>query len=131
MAATVTWHSGLVPCTSRRREVVGRATSCAAAWCDLAELHCVVVDAATCAAAVFDDRVGLDGVQSAYVGISSTQNDPGVCDVLLETQGSRERIVLLQSRRCASFIDEDMGVYELDSLAATVSRCTSALEFSD
>ena len=30
----------------------------------------------------------------------------------------------------ASFIDGDMDVYELDFLAATVSRCTSALEFS-
>ena len=37
-------------------------------------------------------------------------------------QGSRERVFLLQSRRCASFIDNDMDVYELDFRAVTVSR---------
>ena len=39
---------------------------------------------------------------------------PGVGGVLQETQGSRERVFLLQSRRCASFIGNDMD--------ATVSR---------
>ena len=32
MEDTVTWHSGLFPCTSWRREVVGRSTSGAANW---------------------------------------------------------------------------------------------------
>ena len=75
---------------------------------DLAELHYVVVDTATCAAVVVDDHVALDGRCAAAV---------------------RARRTTLQSRRCASFIDEDLGVYKLDSLAATVSRCTTALEF--
>ena len=94
------------------------------------ELHYVVVDAATCAAVVFDELVALDDyAEIAYVGSSSMQNDPRVCGVLQETQGSREINFLLRSRRCSSFTDNDMDVYELDSFAATVSRCTSALEF--
>ena len=94
---------------------------------DLAELHHVVVDAATCAAVVFDDHVALDdGVPRAQFEHAKR---PWGLWRSSRTQGSRERFFLLQSRRCASCIDEDVDVCELDSLAAKVSRCTSALEF--
>ena len=81
-----------------------------------------MVDPATCAAVVFDNLVALDGVPRARTS--------GVCGILQETQGSREIMFLLNLRRCASFIDGDMGVYDLDSRAATVSRRISALLFS-
>ena len=79
---------------------------------DLAELHYVVVDGATCAAVVFDAMwlwmmVCRERVRRQF-------EHPGVGGVLQETQGSRERVFLLQSRRCAPFIGNDMD--------ATVSR---------
>ena len=56
-AATVTWHSGLFPFTSWRREVVRGRPLVQQTARDFAELHYVVVDAAAFAAVVFDDHV--------------------------------------------------------------------------
>ena len=98
---------------------------------DVAELHYVVVDDATCAAVVFDDNVALDG------GVPRARTSTvRACRTSLEfvaffrKHRAPVKCFLMQSRHFASWIDNYMGVYELDSLTATVSRCTSALEFS-
>ena len=64
MAATVTWHSGLSPCTSWRCEVVGRADvtlrSCIMSWWTLQRARQFV----------FDDHVALnDGVPRARTSV--------------------------------------------------------------